>query len=187
VTTQNIPSHAGRVLAVVLLSVSLCARLRAAGDTAVPAAEHAVACTRIAADEYQSFLKNWDDKARPLLCAVIENPAQYDALFQPAAVMGNTRPFAPDPTLYAAEEILLVARVTTAPENMDSVFQLDRVTAAGPQLTLHYRFSEPKTDATFSVKSFLAVRVPKRDWTKVAFVENGKPVGELDPRKEAPQ
>jgi hypothetical protein len=130
--------------------------------------------------DYQNFIKNWDEKKHAVLYALIQTPAQYDALFQPAAVMGAKRPFAPEAELYAKEQIFIVARVTAAPEGIDKVFEVERVIERDQELALCYRFNEPKTDATFSIKNFLAVRIPKHDYKQVIFLENGKQVGKLN-------
>ena len=73
----------------------------------------------------------------------------------------------------------MVARVVVAPENMDQVFEVERVEETGQELALHYRFNEPKTRATFSVKNYMALRIPRCEYRKVTFFENGKQVGEL--------
>jgi hypothetical protein len=130
--------------------------------------------------DYQNFLKNWDEKKHPVLYALIQTPAQYAAMFQPAPVIGAKRPFAPGRELYSKEQVLVVARVIVAPENMDKVFAVERVTARDHVLALHYRFTEPKTTATFTVKNYLAVRIPRHDYQKVIFFENGNKVGELN-------
>ena len=165
---------------VLVLTVLLNAMPRTADTMAIEPKERALAYTRIDVGEYQSFLKNWDDKKHPVLCALIQTPAHYEALFHPAPVMGTKRPFAPDAALYINEQILLVARVMPASENMDGVFEVERISVVEQQLALHYRFNEPQTNATFLVKHYLAVRIPRHDYEKVIFVENGEKVGELN-------
>ena len=142
--------------------------------------ERAVTYQRMDIGDYQNFIKNWDEKKHAVLYALIQTPAQYDALFQPAPVMGANRPFAPEAELYTKEQILIVARVTVAPENIDKVFEVERVIERDQELALYYRFNEPKTNATFSVKNFLAVRISKHDYKQVIFFENGKQVGKLN-------
>jgi len=66
-----------------------------------------------------------------------------------------------------------------APENMDKVFEAERVTERDQELALHYRFNEPGTSATFSVKNYLVLRIPRHEYKKVTFFENGKQVGEF--------
>lgn len=141
-------------------------------------AELAVPFQRIAVGEYQNFLGNWDKKTVPFLCAVIQTPAQYSALFHPAATMRNKRPFAPDAQFYEKEQIVLVARVMPAPRNMDETFAVESVSATGEELVVKYRFAGPPADATFTVKNFLALRIPRHSYRKVTFIENGKKVGE---------
>jgi hypothetical protein len=152
---------------------------RAAGNMGAKPEGWAVAYQRMGGGDYQNFLKNWDEKKHPVLYALIRTPAQYDTLFHPAPVMRDKRPFAPGAEMYAKEQILVVARVMVAPENMDQVFEAERVTEKGQGLALYYRFREPKTNATFSVKNYLALRIPRYEYQKVTFFENGKRVGEL--------
>ena len=145
--------------------------------------ERAVTYKRMGIGDYQNFLKNWNEKEHGVLYALLQTPAQYDALFHPASGMGAKRPFAPEAALYAKEQILVVARVMAAPANMDQVFEVERVTETNHELTLHYRFNEPKTDATFSVKNYLALRIPRHDYRKVILFENGEQIGELNTAK----
>jgi hypothetical protein len=163
------------VMAMALVSPMLCTTTSAGAKPE----EQAVAYRRIGAGDYQSFLINWDEKRYPVLCALIQTPAQYDALFHPAAVMGDKRPFAPGAEIYTKEQILMVGRVMAAPENMDKVFEVERVVEKGRELALYYRFLETGTNATFTVKNYLALLIPKHEYRKVIFFENGKRVGEL--------
>ena len=170
---------AGLVAVILIMAALWCPISRAAGNMGTKPEERAVAYQRMGIGDYQNFLKNWDEKEHATLYALIRTPAQYDALFYPAPVMRDKRPFAPAAEIYAKEQILVVARVMVASENMDQVFGVERVTEKGQELALHYRFHEPKTNATFSVKSYLALRIPGREYRKVTFFENGKRVGEL--------
>lgn len=142
--------------------------------------ERTVTYKRMAVGDYQNFLKNWDEKQQAVLYALIQTPTQYDALFQPAAAMGSKLPFAPAAELYAKEQILVVARVMAAPEDINKVFEVERVAEKDQELALYYRFNESTAGASFSIKSCLAVRIPRRHYKKVIFMENGKPVGELN-------
>jgi len=135
---------------------------------------------RVGVFEYQNFLRNWDDEAHPRLYALVQSPAHYNALFAPAAVMGNRRPFAPLPELFTQESIVLVARVMPAPGDMEKVFTADRVTVQDRALEVHYRYAEPEDAAAHKVINFLALRVPKQAYRRVTFFENGKRVGALD-------
>ena len=169
----------GRAMALIATALT-CHMAMAAGATNATPAEQAVTYKTIGVADYQNFLKNWDEKQQPALYALIQTPAQYDALFHPAPVMGGKRPFAPAADIYSNEQILVVARVMPAPANMDTVFQVERVVEKGNVVELHYRFTPPSTNATCSVKNFLAIRIPKRAYQKATFVENGKQVGDLN-------
>jgi len=164
-----------------LVTVFACPPSKAADKADGALEERPVEYKRIGVGEYQNFLKNWDETKQPVCFALLQSPAQYGALFAPAPVMGKKRPFAPDKEVFAKEQILVVARVIAMPENLDKVFEVDRLVEKGQTLEFVYRFNAPKTGASFSVKDFLAVRIPKRDYQKVVILENGKPVGELKP------
>ncbi len=127
---------------------------------------------------YRNFVANWDDGREPVLYALIRTPAQYDALFHPAAVMGGHGPFSPEASLYAKEQILLVARVL--PGGGDGTFEVERIVADDRRLTFRYRFKPPASEVRWRGKAFLAVRIPKRPYERVVFVENGTRVGELN-------
>jgi hypothetical protein len=140
----------------------------------------AVTYKRIGTGDYQNFLANWDEKKHPVLFALIQNPAQYAALFHPAPVMGGKRPFAPAADIYQTEQILVVARVMLAPESMEKSFEVEQITENGQELTFTYRFLEAQSKATYSVKNFLAVSIPGKKYKKINIVENGNRIGVLD-------
>lgn len=140
-------------------------------------AEQAIAHRIIGNDEYQSFVGNWDEQAAPVLCALIRSPAEWDAVFHPAPLMRGKKPFGPEAKVFETEQVLIVARVMDAPQG--DVFKVEQVSADGDVLTLRYTFTAPKA-ASYTVKQFLGLRVPKRDYAKVVVVENGKPVVTLD-------
>ena len=148
------------------------------------AAEQLVAYIRISTNQYQNFIKNWDDKNHPLLVACIDTAAHYDAVFHPAPVIGGKKAFAPDATLYEKEQILIIARVMKNPENMDKVFVVKEVSANLNQLTILYQYDEPKNDATSQVKNFLALQIPKISYAKVTIYENDKMVAALKPSEK---
>ncbi len=131
--------------------------------------------------DYRVFLENWDESSTPVLCAVISKPAHYNDLFHPAPVMYSRRPFSPDESLYSREIILIVGRIVPYPENVDRVFDVDRITEKNQELSLHYRFNEQHSDAKWQGKICLAIRIPKHNYKKVHFFENGRKVGELNP------
>jgi hypothetical protein len=164
---------------IVMVTALVCPMSKAADNMGTKPEERAVTYQRMGIGDYQNFLNNWDEKTHAVLYALIQTPAQYDALFHPAPLMRDKRPFAPEAEFYMKEQILVVARVMVAPENMNKVFEAERVAERDQELALHYRFNEPGTSATFSVKNYLAVRIPRHEYKKVTFFENGKQVGEL--------
>ncbi len=130
--------------------------------------------------DFQSFIKNWDDKKYPALYALIRTPAQWDAIFHPAAVMGQNRPFGPDAKIYENEQIIIVAHVIPAPDANLTVYNVRQVVADNEVLVLYYRFNNPENAASFTIKSHLAVVIPKSGYKRIVFIENGRQTGILD-------
>ena len=144
--------------------------------------------TRIGMDAYQNFLTNWDDRAEPVRYALIRTPAEYDQLYQPAAIGGDRRPFHPPAELYRDSQILVVARVLRMPPSAldpakaDAIFEVEGLTAEAGALTLRYRLNRPRAaDDAASFKVVLALRVPRAAYRTVTIIEDGKPVGRLAP------
>jgi hypothetical protein len=150
-----------------------------AAPPAPAAPQHAVAYRRIGVSEYQNFLVNWDEKKQGVLYALVQTPAHYAALFHPAGVNFSRKAFAPDPKQFEKEQILVAGRVMAAPGDMDKVFDVEGITDSGDQLTIRYRFHDPRSKASSTVKNYLAVWIPKRPYKSIVFVENGKQVGAL--------
>ncbi|MDD4357132.1 MAG: hypothetical protein PHN98_07750 [Smithellaceae bacterium] len=171
-----IPAALGMMLTVMLFSFSAFT-----GGKEAPPEERPVAYKIMHVRDYQVFLKNWDETKDPVLYAMISNPTQYNDLFHPAPIMGSRRPFSPDESLYSRDDILVVGRVVPYPENIDKVFDVDRITERNQELSLYYRFHEKTSDVKWQGKICLAIRIPKRSYKKVHFFENGTKVGELNP------
>lgn len=143
--------------------------------------EKVVPHQRIPVGEYQNFIGNWDEKNDPVLCALIHSSEQYGAVFQAAAVMHGKKAYAPDKELYDKEQIILVAKVMTAPADMDNAFEDVAVVDLGDTLKVSYKMSDAKSGATFTVKNFMALRIPKKGYKRVLFFEAGKQVADLKP------
>ena len=175
--------HGRRPVILALLNTALAAASTAA-EPAVPApapTPSPVACHRVAMGEYQCYIKNWDEKQNPVLCAVVRTPADFSALFHPAPVGGTQRPFAPPPEFFTKEQILVVARVMPAQSSPDGGFTLEKLTRQNNDLAFHYRFQPHTSNATFSVKNFLALRLPQHPYASVTFYENGRKIKTLKP------
>lgn len=159
---------------------SLAAALAAVAGS-FSAAGEPVAFTTVAAGDYASFLVTWDEASAPVFVAAIRTPQEYAAAFHPAPVMGNRRPFAPPDEFFADAMLLVVARVVDAPAAGERPLAVESLATEGEDLVLRYRFTPVAAPATFRIKEVLLVRVPKRGGGSVRFVENGQPVGELEP------
>jgi hypothetical protein len=170
-----IPMGLGIIMIALILSMSM-----VADSMGTQSKERPVPYKKMSMHDYQNFIENWDEQKDPVLYALISTPAQYNALFHPAATMRSVRPFSPDASLYAREQILVVARVMLKPGNVDTVFEVDRITERNQELALHYRFNEQESDAKWQGKIYLAIRIPKHNYKKVFFFENGKQVGKLN-------
>jgi hypothetical protein len=159
--------------------LAACAPVSTSKSDTVPSAgaEKALPYTIIGMEEYQNFLGSWDEDAQPALFAQIRTPAQYRTLFHSAAVMGGNKPFGPEDSLFKTEQILVVGRIVG---DLDKVFLVESAVAKDGVLTLSYRFKPSAEGSPATFKAALEVRVPQGDYRKVVFVENGKPVGELD-------
>ena len=172
-----IPAGLGMI---VFLTVLVCSMSMTADSVGTKSKEQPVQYKKMSMHDYRNFLENWDEQKYPVLYALISTPAQYNALFHPAATMRSVRPFFPDASLYAGEQILVVARVMLNPRNMDTVFEVDRITEWNQELALHYRFNEQESDAKWQGNIYLAIRIPKHNYKQVLFFENGKQVGQLN-------
>ena len=150
---------------------------------ALTAPAAAIKSERVPSDAFSSFVMNWDDAKTPVLCALIRDKAGWDGVFGSAAYPGNKKPFAPADTTWDKEQILVVSRVMPAPsdDNMDKAFSVQSLDDDGKgTLTLRYTFASPRK-ASSTVKSELILKMPRKDYTRVVVIENGKTVGELGP------
>jgi RNA polymerase sigma factor (sigma-70 family) len=133
-------------------------------------------------DKYQSFIGNWDDQKHPALYAVIRSEKDWNQVFHAAAVMGGNKPFAPNPSVFEKQMLIVFARVVPAASGPGG-FRVENVTVADNNLTLNFQYQAPKPAASYTVKSCVGVFVPKEDYASVAFVENGKQQGSLELKK----
>ena len=126
--------------------------------------------------DYGSFVKNWDDAKIPALYALIRTPQEWDDVFHPAPVMGQRKPFCPDPSVYEKQQIIIIAHVVAAPadDQQPEPLQIKEVTENDGVLTVHYQFAEPSKKASYTIKAHLGWLIPKQIYTQVVFVENGK-------------
>jgi len=161
-------------------------------STAVVAAGHANSSERneknlknipfntIDGSTYLSFIKNWDDKKQPVICGWIRSPSDWDKLFSPAMTMHAKAPTAPPLSFYDSKQILVVARVVSAPSDAErgKVFKANAVKVGNGVLRLVYQYREPKPGASYQIKDSLLVGIPKGAYISdtVQFIENDKPV-----------
>ena len=136
--------------------------------------------TIISSDTYQSFVKNWDDKKQPVFCALISSVQDWREWFMPAATIRYNPSFSPSKEYFADRQLLLVARVVSAPNSNEraAIFKTEKVTNKDGTLRLYYRLTPPQSGATYQVKEFLLVGVDKHHTATGAaqFFENGEQV-----------
>lgn len=144
-----------------------------------------VAWVRLWPSDFQSFVGNWDIEAHPVLVANPRNPSEFGALFHPAPVMGSKRPFAPEPSFWESHQVLVAARVMDAPKDPDKVFSVESLSENGAELTLKYLYARPDSTASFTIGYYLALAIPRKDYSRILFVENGEAVGALTPSNGA--
>ena len=168
---------ANKLVAICALAFALSAAAQTPGQP--------VTFRTVGADDYQSFIGNWDEKTVPVLCAAIRSEADWNAIFHPAAFGFGSgkqkKPFGPEVRVFDCEMFLVVARVVAASDSKeDGLITITSVTANGGELTVNYSFTEPKKPASYTIKSFAGAFIPKRDYAKIIFIENGKQSAVLD-------
>ena len=138
---------------------------------------------RIPSDTFSSFVKNWDEAKVPVLCALIRDQAGWDGVFGTAAFKGNKKPFAPAAATWKQHQILVVSHVMPAPADggFDKAFAVQSIDDDGKgTLTVRYTFTPAKQN-TSTVKNPMLLKIPRKDYTRVVFIESGKTIGELGP------
>jgi len=130
----------------------------------------------IGPDDFQSFVKNWDSNKHPVLHALIRSSDEWDAVFGASPVMGGNLPFGPDEKLYDKEQILVVSRVVKP----SSTLKVEGVSESNDELFLRYNFVARNPEASFTIKEYFAVVIPKHDYNAIVFIENRKRIGVLN-------
>ncbi|MBP0600604.1 hypothetical protein J8I26_21000 [Herbaspirillum sp. LeCh32-8] len=138
----------------------------------------------IVSGAYQGFLKNWDDKRQPVFCTLIRSRADWDQWMNPAPVTGDKRPYGPSSAHFDTKQYLLVARVMRAPDAAERphVFTPLSVTLRNDTLRVNYLYREPASGASYTIKDYLMLAIPKERYTTgpVVFYENDRKVCQLD-------
>eukprot|EP01042_Synura_sphagnicola_P020327 gene20327-25788_t len=92
----------------------------------------------ISSSAYSGSLKNWDDKAQPVMCALIRSQSQWSYWFQPADSGTSTKhkivhsedAIAPKDEYFETRQLLLATRLIQAPDSAerDQIFTAEKVT-----------------------------------------------------------
>ncbi len=127
---------------------------------------------------YQNFVANWDVTKHPVLFAVVRTPEEYDRIFNPAAVMGRNKPFTPPEGFFERRLILTVCRCLN--ELDEKEFAVESIQEVGDELFYRYRFLGKDLGARGGFKMEFSVYIPQKKYSRVHFIENGKPLETLD-------
>ncbi|MEM7145220.1 MAG: hypothetical protein AAF591_08785 [Verrucomicrobiota bacterium] len=130
---------------------------------------------------YSSFIKNWTDNLTPVATVYIDSEEKWKTIFAPAATMAEGQVFGPEASFFDDKAIVLTARVVRQRRaNEGTRYRLEGVTRRGGDLTVSVHFDDADMAGSFSIKDFIGVVVPKRDYSVVQVDENGEVVGRLD-------
>ena len=129
---------------------------------------------------YLNFVANWDDSVSSAQYACLRSKAEYDRIYHPAGVMFADKPYGPPDSFFSDRQMLVVCR-TSPGDSRGSLFTLQDVREAEGEITVTYAYAG-RTDLTGGLKDTLNVYVPKKDYARVRFVENGRLVQVLDLR-----
>ena len=152
-----------------------------AGCASASTSGNPVAYERENLGTFRNFVGNWGDAKHTVRYAVIRTPEDYDRIYHPASVMGADRPYAPKPEFFRESQILLVCR--SVPKLSQKQFVTERVEEAGSELTVYYRYSGPTRASRGNAAMFkqdFALYVPKKEYVRVRFIENGSLLGVLE-------
>ncbi len=127
---------------------------------------------------YQNFVGNWDTTKHPVLFAVVRTPGEYDRIFHPAGAMGVTRPYAPEPEFFNGRQMLVVCRCLN--ELNEKEFAVESIQEVGDELFYRYRFVGKDLGDKGSFKMEFSVYIPRKKYSRVHFIENGKALQTLD-------
>lgn len=138
----------------------------------------------ISSSASQRWLKTGRDQDQSVWCALIRSQSEWDDWFQSAPTMrGNLRyasRLTPAADYFESKQLLLVARMIPAPNSAERahVFVVEKITMKEGALKLIYRFNQPLSGATYKVKDFLLVAIPKKNDSTgpIQFIENNEAV-----------
>lgn len=142
--------------------------------------------TKVDPNKYANFINNWDNANKPVLSALIQNADQYNKVFSPAATMGNTKPYAPDSSLYNSKNLVVLGRVVDVPANGDqnaalNALQPSKVVQTGNTLDVYYNYSAPNASgSSYTIKAPLELEIPNGNYKQVNIYENGKKIEQLN-------
>lgn len=129
---------------------------------------------------YLNFVANWEHSVSSAQYACLRTKAEYDRIYHPAGVMFADKPYGPPESFFSDRQMLVVCRISPG-DSRGTLFTLRDVRAAEGEITVTYDYAG-RTDLTGGQKDTLNVYVPKRDYARVRFVENGRLVQVLDLR-----
>ena len=136
---------------------------------------------RVPADRYLSFVMNWDDARDPVLYTVMDSDKDWDKVFHPAPLMGAKKPFGPMAKEWRESTYLVITRVMPSPKAGEDAFTIESLEESPDgTLTIRYHYKIPQP-ASYTIKNALLIKIPKKSYNRIVWIENGKRVGELTP------
>lgn len=142
-----------------------------------------VAFSTIPSGGYQRIADLADDRRQPVQCALIRSHSDWNHWFAPTDVTPGQLAMMPTDEYFEMRQLLLVSRVIQAPDSIERgrIFTADKVSMRDGVLRLAYRFVRPASGATYQVRDFLLVEIPRDRYTTgpVQFIENGEQVCQI--------
>lgn len=120
-------------------------------------------------NEYQVFVKNWDDSI-PVLCTKIKSESDWKQWISPAAIMGQHKPYQPEKKFFDRYQLVLISKIAPHPEAL----QLVKTEAKLSVLRIEYTEKMvPENSALF--KASLILQIPQSNSFKtIDIVEKDK-------------
>jgi hypothetical protein len=143
-----------------------------------PAAD--VGFKRLAMGAYQAFVVNWDQRDSPFLCALIGSQKRWTTVMHRAPTMKKGKPFAPEAALFDSNDILLVSRIVPGEGDFSHAVEIKEIHSDGRDMQVAVAVAA-RPAASFSVKAYSMVEIPKAKGGAFVVVVDGKTVCRVAP------
>ncbi|MEI6715480.1 MAG: hypothetical protein WCO60_17110 [Verrucomicrobiota bacterium] len=156
--------------------------------------EKRVPYKRLPLHEYHEFGK-WGQSGNSRF-GLAQTLEQYGGLYYPVYLIFDNSPVKPSASLFEDQQILAVGRITyfnqsllshfyraLFGESFESYFQVEDLIENNEELKLYYIYtgssSEPNRKDTGAIKNELKLQIPKKNYRRILFFENGQEVARL--------